>query len=102
MPFLSPLAKRLWGTAWVLVLIAVTNSILGVAMTLGLMFIYCAGNAGVFFYYRRERPTEFRFLLHFLLRLLSTISLLWVTLSSGVEVRKRFHILNARLRQRNR
>ena len=26
------LAKRLWGTAWVLVLIAVTNSILGVAI----------------------------------------------------------------------
>jgi amino acid transporter len=148
------LAKRLWGPAWVLVLIAVTNSILAVAiagnnaatrvffamgrarslpavldyvhprfqtprnaillqtfltlaiglgiglwigpdqeyyviavaMTLGLMFIYCAGNIGVFFYYRRERPAEFRFLLHFLLPLLSTISLLWVAYKSAVPL----------------
>jgi amino acid transporter len=148
------LAKRLWGTAWVLVLIAVTNSILavaiagnnaatrvffamgrarslpavldyvhprfqtprnailfqtlltlaiglgvgfwigpdqeyyvgGVAMTMGLMFIYCAGNVGVFFYYRRERPAEFHFFLHFLLPLLSTISLLWVTYKSAVPL----------------
>ena len=148
------LAKRLWGTAWVLVLIAVTNSIiavaiagnnaatrvffamgrarslpavldyvhprfqtprnaillqtfltlaiglgvglwigpdqeyymLGTAMTLGLMFIYGAGNVGVFFYYRRERPAEFHFLLHFLLPLLSTISLLWVAYKSAVPL----------------
>jgi amino acid transporter len=58
----------------------------GVAMTLGLMFIYCAGNVGVFFYYRRERPAEFRFFLHFLLPLLSTISLLWVTYKSAVPL----------------
>lgn len=148
------LAKRLWGSAWLLVLLAVTNSILavsiasanaatrvffamgraralpaaldyvhprfqtprnaillqtfltlalglgigfwigadqeyyvmGVAMTLGLMFIYCAGNVGVFFYYRRERPAEFRFLLHFFLPLLSTISLLWVAYKSAVPL----------------
>jgi amino acid transporter len=148
------LAKRLWGPAWVLVLIAVTHSILAVAiagnnaatrvffamgrarslpavldylhprfqtprdaillqtfltlaiglgiglwigpdqeyhviavtMTLGLMFIYCAGNIGVFFYYRRDRPAEFRFLLHFLLPLLSTISLLWVARKSAVPL----------------
>jgi amino acid transporter len=148
------LAKRLWGTWWVLVLIAVTNSILAVAiagnnaatrvffamgrarslpavldyvhprfqtprnaillqtfltlaiglgvgfwigpdqeyyviavaMTLGLMFIYCAGNIGVFFYFRRERRSEFSFFLHFLLPLLSTISLLWVTYKSVVPL----------------
>ncbi len=148
------LAKRLWGAAWVLVLIAVTNSIiavaiagnnaatrvffamgrarslpavldyvhprfqtprnaillqtfitlaiglgvglwmgpdqeyymLGTAMTLGLMFIYGAGNIGVFFYYRRERPKEFNFFLHLLLPLLSTVSLLWVTYKSAVPL----------------
>jgi amino acid transporter len=148
------LAKRLWGPAWVLVLIAVTNSIIavaiagnnaatrvffamgrarslpavldyvhprfqtprnaillqtfltlaiglgvgfwigpdqeyyvfGVAMTLGLMFIYGAGNVGVFFFYRRERPAEFRFFLHLLLPLLSTASLVWITYKSVVPL----------------
>jgi amino acid transporter len=148
------LAKRLWGAAWILVLLAVTNSILavaiagtnsatrvffamgraralpaaldyvhpqfqtprnaillqtfltlaiglgigfcigpdqeyyvmGVAMTLGLMFIYGAGNVGVYFYYRRQRPAEFSFLLHFFLPLLSTISLLWVAYKSAVPL----------------
>jgi amino acid transporter len=148
------LAKRLWGAAWVLVLIAVTNSILAVAiagnnaatrvffamgrarslpavldyvhprfqtprnaillqtfitlaiglgvglwigpdqeyyviavaMTLGLMFIYCAGNIGVFVYYRRERRTEFNLLLHFVLPLFSTISLIWVAYKSAVPL----------------
>ncbi len=148
------LAKRLWGAAWIVVLIAVTNSILavsiagansatrvffamgraralpavldyvhprfqtprnaillqtfltlaiglgigfwigpdqeyyvmGVAMTLGLMFIYCAGNVGVYFYYRRQRPAEYNFLLHFLLPLLSTISLIWVAYKSAVPL----------------
>jgi amino acid transporter len=60
--------------------------VIAVAMTLGLMFIYCAGNIGVFFYYRRERPAEFRFLLHFLLPLLSTVSLLWVAYKSAVPL----------------
>jgi amino acid transporter len=148
------LAKRIWGAAWILVLLAVTNSILGVsiagansatrvfyamgraralpafleyvhprfqtprnaillltalslaiglgigfwigpdqeyyvmgvAMTLGLMFIYGAGNVGVYFYYRRQRPAEFSFLLHFLLPLLSTISLVWVAYKSAVPL----------------
>jgi amino acid transporter len=148
------LAKRLWGAAWILVLLAVTNSILavaiagtnsatrvffamgraralpaildyvhprfqtprnaivletlitlavglgvgfwigpdqeyyvlGVAMTLGLMFIYFAGNIGVYFFYRRMRPAEFSFLLHFLLPLLSSISLVWVAYKSAVPL----------------
>jgi amino acid transporter len=148
------LAKRLWGSAWVLVLIAVTNSIIavaiagnnaatrvffamgrarslpavldyvhprfqtprnaillqtlitlaiglgvglwigpdqeyymiGTAMTLGLMFIYGAGNVGVYFYYRRERPAEFRYFLHLILPLLSTVSLVWVAYKSAVPL----------------
>jgi amino acid transporter len=148
------LAKRLWGAAWVVVLLAVVNSILGVAiagnnaatrvffamgrarslpatldyvhprfqtprnaillqtfitvaiglgvgfwigpdqeyyvlgvaMTLGLLFIYCAGNVGVYFYYRRERRAEFNFVLHFLLPLLSTLSLIWVAYKSAVPL----------------
>ena len=148
------LARRLWGAAWVLVLVAVVNSILavsiastnactrvffamgrarslpaslenvhsrfrtpvnailvqtlitlaiglgvgfwigpdqeyyflGVAMTLGLIFIYAAGNVGVFVYYRRERRQEFRLLLHCVFPLLSTISLLWVAYKSVVPL----------------
>jgi len=50
------------------------------------MFIYFAGNIGVYFFYRRQRPTEFRFLLHFLLPLLSSISLVWVAYKSAVPL----------------
>jgi len=39
---------------------------LGVTMTLTLIFIYSAGNVGVFFLYRRERRAEFSPVLHFL------------------------------------
>jgi len=55
---------------------------LGVACTLGLIFIYAAGNLGVFVYYRRERRDEFNPLLHFLFPLLSTASLVWVLFRS--------------------
>jgi len=148
------LAKRLWGAAWIFVLIAVINSILGaaisgtnaavrvfyamgrarslpaaletihprfrtpvtaivlqtfitltigiaigfwigpdqeyyflgVSMTLVLIFIYSAGNIGVFFLYRRERRTEFSPLLHFVFPLLSTLSLVWVAYKSIVPL----------------
>jgi len=148
------LAKRLWGPAWILVLVAVINSILGVsisgtnaairvfyamgragslpaslayihprfrtpvnaivlqtiitltigvaigfwigpdqeyyffgvAMTLLLIFIYSAGNIGVFFLYRREHPAEFRPVLHFLFPLLSTLSMVWVAYKSVVPL----------------
>jgi amino acid transporter len=148
------LAKRLWGAAWIFVLVAVINSILGaaisgtnaavrvffamgrarslpaaleyihprfrtpvnaivlqtfitltigiaigfwigpdqeyyflgVAMTLVLIFIYSAGNIGVFFLYRRERPAEFSPVLHFLFPLLSTLSLVWVAYKSIVPL----------------
>jgi amino acid transporter len=148
------LAKRLWGAAWVLVLVAVMNSILGaaisgtnaavrvffamgrarsmpatlarihprfrtpvhaillqtlitltlgigigfwvgpdqeyfligVAMTLVLIFIYSMGNIGVFFLYRRERPQEFSPVLHLLFPILSTLSMVWVAYHSVVPL----------------
>jgi amino acid transporter len=148
------LAKRLWGAAWIFVLVAVLNSILGAAisgtnaairvfyamgrarslpaaleyihprfrtpvnaillqtfitltigiaigfwigpdqeyyflgvtMTLTLIFIYSAGNVGVFFLYRRERRAEFSPVLHFLFPVLSTLSLLWVAYHSVVPL----------------
>jgi amino acid transporter len=58
----------------------------GIAMTLVLILIYSAGNVGVFFLYRRERPQEFRALLHFVFPLLSTLSLLWVAYKSVVPL----------------
>jgi amino acid transporter len=148
------LAKRLWGAAWVFVLVAVMNSILGaaisgtnaavrvffamgrarsmpaalahihprfrtpvnaillqtlitltlgigigfwvgpdqeyfligVAMTLVLIFIYSMGNIGVFFLYRRERPQEFSPVLHVLFPILSTLSMVWVAYHSVVPL----------------
>jgi amino acid transporter len=144
------LAKRLWGPAWVLVLVAVANSILGaaisgtnaavrvfyamgragsmpsslayvhprfrtpvnavflqtiitltigisigfwvgpdqeflligIAMTLVLIFIYSMGNVGVFFLYRRQRPHEFNVVLHVVFPVLSTLSMVWVAYHS--------------------
>jgi amino acid transporter len=148
------LAKRLWGAAWVFVLVAVMNSILGaaisgtnaavrvffamgrarsmpaalahihprfrtpvnaillqtlitltigigigfwvgpdqeyfligVAMTLVLIFIYSMGNIGVFFLYRRERPQDFSPVLHVLFPILSTLSMVWVAYHSVVPL----------------
>jgi amino acid transporter len=148
------LAKRLWGGAWILVLLAVTNSILGAAiagtnaavrvfyamgragsmpvilarvhprfrtptvaimvqtfitltvgvgiglwigpdqeyfffglvMTLVLIFIYSAGNVGVYFLYRKDRPEEFSVLLHVLFPVFSTLSMVWVAYHSVVPL----------------
>lgn len=148
------LAKRLWGGAWILVLLAVTNSILGAAiagtnaavrvfyamgragsmpvilarvhprfrtptvaimvqtfitltvgvgiglwigpdqeyfffglvMTLVLIFIYSAGNVGVYFLYRKDRPQEFSVLLHVLFPVFSTLSMVWVAYHSVVPL----------------
>jgi amino acid transporter len=60
--------------------------VFGVAMTLGLMFIYGAGNVGVFFFYRRERREEFRYFLHLVLPMVSTASLVWITYKSVVPL----------------
>jgi amino acid transporter len=148
------LAKRVWGRAWVLVVIAVVNSILGasiagtnastrvfyamararslpaglayihprfrtpvnsillqtfitltiglglglwigpdheyyflgIAMTLGLICIYAAGNLGVFVYYRSKRRAEFNALFHVIFPALSTLSLAWVFYQSVVPL----------------
>jgi amino acid transporter len=148
------LAKQLWGGAWILVLLAVTNSILGAAiagtnasvrvffamgragsmpamlahvhprfrtpsvailaqtvitltvgiaiglwigpdqeyffislvMTLVLIFIYSAGNLGVYFLYRKDRPEDFSILLHVLFPVASTLSMVWVAYHSVVPL----------------
>ena len=58
----------------------------GVTMTLLLIFMYSAGNIGVFFLYRREHPAEFSPILHFLFPLLSTMSMVWVAYKSVVPL----------------
>jgi amino acid transporter len=60
--------------------------LMGVAITLGLIFVYSMGNVGVFRYYRSERPGEFNVLLHVVFPLLSTIALLWVGYKSIVPL----------------
>jgi len=60
--------------------------LIGVAMTLVLIFIYSMGNIGVFFLYRRERPQEFSFVLHLLFPILSTLSMVWVAYHSVVPL----------------
>jgi amino acid transporter len=59
---------------------------MGVAITLGLIFVYSMGNVGVFRFYRAERPDEFNVLLHVVFPLLSTIALLWVGYKSIVPL----------------
>jgi amino acid transporter len=60
--------------------------LMGVAITLGLVFIYGAGNLGVYRYYRTERRAEFNGVLHLIFPLLSTIALLWVGYKSVVPL----------------
>jgi amino acid transporter len=60
--------------------------LMGVAITLGLVFIYGAGNLGVYLYYRTERRDEFNTLLHLIFPLLSTLALLWVGYKSVVPL----------------
>jgi amino acid transporter len=59
---------------------------MGVAITLGLIFVYSMGNVGVFRFYRAERPDEFNVVLHAVFPLLSTIVLLWVGYKSIVPL----------------
>jgi amino acid transporter len=59
---------------------------LGVTATLVLIFIYSAGNIGVYFLYRRQRPAEFNPVLHFVFPVLSTLSLMWVAYHSVVPL----------------
>lgn len=59
---------------------------MGVAITLCLVFIYSAGNLGVYLYYRGERQNEFNLLFHIVFPLLSTLALIWVGYKSIVPL----------------
>ena len=60
--------------------------VLGVVVTLGLGLVYCAGNIGVFRYYRTERRAEFNWLLHLVFPLFSTVAILYVIYMSIVPL----------------
>ncbi len=51
---------------------------MGTVLTFALIFIYSAGNLGVFLYYSRVRKNEFNLILHAVFPLLGTIALLFV------------------------
>jgi amino acid transporter len=59
---------------------------MGVVMTLGLALVYAAGNYGVYRFYSRERPAEFRFFLHLICPVVSTCLMLWVAIKSIVPL----------------
>ena len=148
------LARKLWGGAWILVLLAVFNSIMAVSIactnaatrvffamgrseslprslakihpvyqtpvnaiwlqtiitlvvglglgfwigpdqefflmaavtTLGMIFVYSAGNLGVYRFYRKEHSAEFNLFFHAVFPLFSTIALIWVGYKSVVPL----------------
>jgi amino acid transporter len=59
---------------------------MGVVVTLGLVFVYGAGNYGVYRLYRSEKKQEFRLWKHVICPALSTASLLWVGVKSVVPL----------------
>jgi amino acid transporter len=59
---------------------------MGIAITLGLIFVYAAGNVGVVRYYLRERRDEFNVWLHAIFPVFSTAALLWVGYKSVVPL----------------
>jgi len=60
--------------------------LMGVTVTLGLVFVYSAGNLGVYRFYRTEHRSEFNPLLHLVFPLLSTVALIWVGYKSIVPL----------------
>jgi len=60
--------------------------VMGVAVTLGLVCVYSAGNLGVYLFYRRERREEFKLTYHFVFPLLSTLAMIWVGYKSIVPL----------------
>lgn len=60
--------------------------VMGVVVTLGLGLVYCAGNIGVFRFYRTERRAEFNWLLHLVFPLFSTVAILFVIYMSIVPL----------------
>jgi amino acid transporter len=59
---------------------------MGIAMTLGLIFVYTAGNLGVFLSFRKTLRAEFSFLLHAVFPLISTLALFWVGYKSIIPL----------------
>jgi len=57
---------------------------MGAVVTFALIFIYSAGNLGVFLLYSRERREEFHWVLHFIFPLLGTVALVFVGYNSLV------------------
>jgi amino acid transporter len=57
---------------------------MGVAITLGLILVYIAGNIGVFRYYLREERGRFNVFLHLILPLFSSVALIYVGYKSIV------------------
>jgi amino acid transporter len=60
--------------------------LMGTVLTLALAVIYSLGNLGVFLFYRKERPQEFRPVLHALFPLISSVAILWVAYKSVVPL----------------
>ena len=50
---------------------------LATALTVGMVFVYCAGNLGVFLFFYRKLRNEFSVFRHFLLPLVSTAAMLY-------------------------
>lgn len=59
---------------------------MAVVVTLGMTFVYCAGNLGVFLFYRGERRVEFSLFMHAIFPLVSTIALIWVAFKSIIPL----------------
>jgi amino acid transporter len=54
----------------------------GLTLVLGVIFVYTLANVGVFFYYRREYPSEFNWFSHFLIPLGATAALAYLLYKS--------------------
>lgn len=50
----------------------------GIGLTFSLVFVYSAANLGVFLFYWKERRRDFNVLLHAILPIVGTLSVLWV------------------------
>jgi amino acid transporter len=51
---------------------------IGIVQTLGLIIVYCMGNAGAALFYGRERKNEFNWFLHLVLPVAVSAALIWV------------------------
>jgi amino acid transporter len=56
--------------------------VVGLILVLGVTFVYLMANVAVFRFYRREKRTEFNWLLHFVFPLVSSIVLLYAVYAS--------------------